>query len=97
MRVEYEAFTAAVGEVIELIRAGKVTEGRSAQIERAGPLADRLERLTNELVNKAEADMLARIDESHDGYLASLRWVHRLRAGQHCARARRWAIRSRGR
>ena len=75
VRVEYEGFTTAVSEVIELIRAGKVTEGRSAQVERAGPLAERLERLTNELVNKAEADMLARIDESHDGYLASLRWV----------------------
>ena len=68
VRVEYEGFTGAVSEVIELIRAGKVTEGREAQIERAGPLADRLERLTNELVNKAEADMLARIDESHEGY-----------------------------
>jgi signal transduction histidine kinase len=75
VRTEYESFTAAVGEVIELIRAGKVAEGRRAQVERAGPLADRLERLTNELVNKAEADMLARIDDSHAGYLASLRWV----------------------
>ncbi len=75
VRVEYEAFTAAVSEVIELIRAGKVTQGRQAQIERAGPLAERLERLTNELVNKAEADVLTRIDESHAGYLASLRWV----------------------
>ena len=75
VRVEYEGFTGAVSDVIALIRAGKVAEGHRAQIERAGPLAERLERLTNELVNKAEADMLARIDESHDGYLASLRWV----------------------
>ncbi len=75
VRVEYEAFTAAVGEVIALIRAGKVTEGRAAQVERAGPRAERLERLTNELVNKAEANMLARIDDSHDGYVASRRWV----------------------
>jgi signal transduction histidine kinase len=75
VRVEYDAFTAAVAEMIALIRAGKVADGRSAQLERAGPLAERLERLTNELVNKAEADMLARIDESHDGYAASVRWV----------------------
>ena len=88
VRVEYEGFTAAVSEVIELIRAGKVNEGRSAQVERAGPLAERLERLTNELVNQAEADMVARIDESHDGYLASLRWVVGLRPGQHRPRAR---------
>jgi len=42
VRAEYDGFTGAVSEVIELIRAGKVTEGRRAQIERAGPLADRL-------------------------------------------------------
>ena len=41
--VEYDGFTAAVGELLELIRAGRVTEGRKAQIERAGPLAERLE------------------------------------------------------
>src|SRR6185436_10290552 len=68
VRKDYEAFIAVVTEVIELIRAGKVTQGREAQIGRASPLADRLERLTNELVNKAEADMLARIDESQDDY-----------------------------
>jgi signal transduction histidine kinase len=75
VRVEFEGFTAAVSEVIALIREDKVAEGRKAQVEHAGPLAERLERLTNELVNKAEADMLARIDESHDGYAASRRWV----------------------
>ena len=68
VRKDYEAFIAIVTEVIELIRAGKIDQGRSAQIERAGPLADRLERLTNELVNKAEADMLARIDENQANY-----------------------------
>ena len=45
------------------------------QIGQAGPLADRLERLTNELVNKAEADMVARIDESQQGYVDSRRLV----------------------
>ncbi|MFZ2650214.1 MAG: ATP-binding protein [Burkholderiaceae bacterium] len=75
VRAEYEGFTAAVGAVIELVREGKANEGRSAQVERAGPLAERLERLTNELVNKAEAEMLARIDESQAGYLESLRWL----------------------
>jgi len=71
VRKDYEAFIAVVSEVIELIRAGKVTQGREAQIGRAGPLADRLERLTNELVNKAEADMLARVDESQQDYRRS--------------------------
>ena len=68
VRKDYEAFIAIVASVIELIRAGKIEQGRQAQIERAGPLADRLERLTNELVNKAEADMLARIDENQSNY-----------------------------
>ena len=68
VRKDYEAFIAVVTEVIELIRAGNVAQGREAQIGRASPLADRLERLTNELVNKAEADMLARIDESQADY-----------------------------
>jgi signal transduction histidine kinase len=71
VRKDYEAFIAVVSEVIELIRAGKVAQGREVQIGRANPLADRLERLTNELVNKAEADMLARIDESQEDFRRS--------------------------
>jgi len=73
VRRDYEAFIAVVTEVVDLIRAGKVKEGREAQIGRAGPLADRIERLTNELVNKAEADMLARVDESQEDYRRSQR------------------------
>ena len=68
VRKDYESFIAIVTEVIELIRAGKIEQGRTVQVERAGPLADRLERLTNELVNKAEADMLARIDDNQANY-----------------------------
>ena len=75
VRKDYEAFISVVGEVVGLIRAGKGAEGREAQIGRAGPLAERLERLTNELVNKAEADMVARVDEGHDAYIVSRRLV----------------------
>ena len=75
VRVDYDAFIGVVTDVIHLIRVGKVAEGRDAQIGRAGPLADRLERLTNELVNKAEADMVAQIDESQQGYVDSRRLV----------------------
>jgi signal transduction histidine kinase len=71
VRQDYDAFIAVVTEVTELIRAGRVTEGRAEQIGRTGPLADRLERLTNELVNKAEADVLARIEENAENYSRS--------------------------
>src|SRR5499425_2807919 len=60
VREDYEQFIKVVTQVIELIRAGKATEGRELQLTQAGPLADRLERLTNELVNKAEAYLWSR-------------------------------------
>ena len=74
VREDYEQFIRVVTQAIELIRGGKVAEGREVQLTQSGPLADRLERLTNELVNKAEADMVASIDASHEAYLSS-RWV----------------------
>ena len=71
VRTDYEAFIKVVAEVVELVRAGKVSEGVKLQVESAGPLADRLERLTNELVNKAESEMVEHIDDSQADYLRS--------------------------
>lgn len=68
------ASSQVVTKVVELIRDGKVAEDRELQFTQAGPLADRLERLTNGLVNKAEADMVARIEVSQDAY-GTARWV----------------------
>src|SRR5690349_8752578 len=68
VREDYEKFIQVVTRVIELIRAGKVKEGREIQQSEAGPLADRLERLTNELVNKAEADMVGRVEATEEAY-----------------------------
>jgi signal transduction histidine kinase len=75
VRDDYEQFIKVVRQAVELIRAGKATQGREVQLTQAGPLADRLERLTNELVNKAETDMVARIDASQEAYLSSRRTV----------------------
>ena len=69
VRMDYEQFIKVVTQVVELIRAGKTSEGRELHLTQAGPLAERLERLTNGLVNKAETDMVASIDANHDAYL----------------------------
>jgi CHASE3 domain sensor protein len=71
VQTDYDRFIQVVAQVVELIRRGNVTEGRELQRTQASSLADRLERLTNELVNKAEGDMVARIEVSHDAYLTA--------------------------
>ena len=68
---EYARFIAVVTRVVELIRKGQVGEARAAQLTQARPLADRLERLTNELVNKAEADVVGDIEASGAAYRTS--------------------------
>ena len=90
VREDYEKFIKVVTHVIELIRAGKFAEGRVIQQSEAGPLADRLERLTNELVNKAEAEMVGRVESTEQAYVRSQMAGHRLRLRQHhaCAAAR---------
>src|SRR6185503_15835129 len=71
LRKEYDEFIQVVSRVVELIRQGKVKEGRALQIAQASPLADRMERLTNQLVNRAEADMVASIEASQTAHLMS--------------------------
>ena len=70
-RDEYDGFTNVVTNVLELIRAGRAAEARELQVAQAAPLADRLERLTNQLVNKAEADMVTGIEASNQAYATS--------------------------
>jgi signal transduction histidine kinase len=71
---DYEKFIGVVTRVIDLIRRGKVAEGRDLQLKEAGPLADRLERVTNQLVNKAEADMVGSIEAGETTYARSW-WI----------------------
>ena len=49
---DYNRFIDIVTAVIELIRAGRTSEARQMQLRESTPLADRLERMTNQLVNK---------------------------------------------
>lgn len=74
VRESFDQFADAVTRVVDLIRVGKVTEGRELQLTQAGPLADRLERLTNQLVNRAEADIVSGIELSQRAYVVS-RWT----------------------
>jgi signal transduction histidine kinase/CHASE3 domain sensor protein len=71
VRQEYDRFIEIVTHAVELARAGQVAEAREVQLDQARPLADRLERLTNQLVNVAEAGMLERIEASQRAYDAS--------------------------
>src|SRR6266496_1221213 len=67
-RQDYDRFVEIVTHIMEMIRAGRATEAREMQAAQAAPLADRLERLTNQLVNKAEADVVAGIETSKQAY-----------------------------
>src|SRR3989449_11263868 len=71
VRADYDEFIRVVTRVVELIRSGRVAEGRELQLAQATPLADRLERLPDQLVNQAEADMVASVDASHEAYATS--------------------------
>jgi signal transduction histidine kinase/CheY-like chemotaxis protein len=73
-RQDSERFTGLVTQVVQLIRADRIPEARELQLAQAVPLADRLERLTNQLVNKAETDMVTGIELSNQAYVTS-QWV----------------------
>ncbi len=74
VRKDYDQFIRVVSQAIEMIRGGKIAEGNQLQITQANPLAERLERLMNQLVNRAEADMVASIEASQAAYTHS-RWI----------------------
>ena len=87
LRQNYDQFVELVTHGVELIRAGHASEAREIQAVQAAPLADRLERLTNQLVNKAEADMVAGIETSKRGLRKLAMDCDRFRARQHRARS----------
>jgi len=68
VKQDYDRFVAVVNKVVDLIRHGNIAEAREVQLKEAQPLANSLERLTNQLVNRAEADMVAGIDASEGAY-----------------------------
>jgi signal transduction histidine kinase len=72
VREKYDEFIALATRVVKLIHSGRVAEARELQLKEAPPLAGHLQRLTNELVNRAEADVVAGIEASATAYHHSL-------------------------
>jgi CHASE3 domain sensor protein len=68
----YDAFHEVVIEAVGLTRDGNVGAARELEVSKAGPLADRLQRLTDQLVNKAEADMVTSVEASRAAYETSV-------------------------
>jgi signal transduction histidine kinase/CheY-like chemotaxis protein len=77
----YDEFVAIMTEGIELVRQGKPAEGQEVQRTRAKPLADQLERLTNQLVNRAESDIATLVDKADTSYRDSRRAFIAVAAG----------------
>src|SRR5512135_2896315 len=71
---EHEQLIDVIANVLELTREHRFARARELRLTTIAPLADSLERLTNEMVNRAEADMEAKVDESNRSYVTS-RWV----------------------
>lgn len=71
VRGEYDRLIGSVTRVADLIRAGQMAEARNVQTRESVPQADRLQRLINQLVNIAEADMVSAIDATERVYRVS--------------------------
>ena len=71
VREAHVAFAAALTATIDLARGGRPDDARARYAAEARPLADRLDRRTNELVHKAEAEMFDAVQASGAAYDAS--------------------------
>ncbi|MEA2984060.1 MAG: hypothetical protein QOD94_314 [Alphaproteobacteria bacterium] len=71
VREEYDKLIGSVTRVADLVRTGRMAEARDVQTAESVPQADRLQRLTNQLVNIAEADMVAAIEATEHAYRVS--------------------------
>ena len=74
IREEHEQLIQMITKVVELTRGHEFKKANELRLTKTVLLADTLERLTNEMVNRAEADMETKVDESNQAYMTS-RWV----------------------
>jgi signal transduction histidine kinase len=64
-------FAAATTRTLDLLGAGRVADAQRAQTSEVTPLADRLDQLTDALVNRAEAEVVQSVGDTRDAYLQS--------------------------
>src|SRR5206468_1760908 len=61
-------FAAATTRMLQLLSAGKIADAQRAQLTDVTPLAERLQRLTGELVDRAEAEVAQSVSDTRDAY-----------------------------
>lgn len=64
-------FAAATTRTLDLLSKGRSPDAQSAQTSEVTPLAERLERLTDELINRAGADVAQGVGDTRDAYVRS--------------------------
>ena len=67
----HEQFAALNTLTLGLLRAGVTAEAQRVQTAEVQPAADRLDRLTNELVNRAQAEVAQSIEDSRQAFALS--------------------------
>jgi signal transduction histidine kinase len=68
VRTQFDNFATVIHHVEELIRGGRMEDAHATELKEAGPVADALQRLTNELVNRAEEDALEGVRAADQAY-----------------------------
>ena len=72
---EQEKLIGLVNEMVEWIRSGQSPDLIDEKFNKAILIADKLDLLTNEMVNRAESGMLVKIDQTNDAYSSSKQLV----------------------
>jgi signal transduction histidine kinase/DNA-binding response OmpR family regulator len=77
----YRQFVTVMEEGFAFVRQGRLAEGQELQRTKAKPLADQLERLTNQLVNQAESEIATLVSSTEASYRDSRRLFVGVAAG----------------
>lgn len=64
-------FAAATTRALDLLSAGRIADGQSAQATLVTPFAERLAILTNQLVNRADSEVAQGVSDTRDAYVRS--------------------------